>query len=468
MDVNLEREWNLFQKTFIKTHYTSCGYSGTDADERRFAFDEQSPKEEEEEPAVANEKDEDDDGAVDEDEYPQFNMIPSINTKTQSGNLQLSTKSNVLKLNTDTVPYMELFWKTPVMPYMLAKEGIVRKEIMIALPTPERAEEYFQRRNRYLHNYKDQIVSERILPLNRGSSSINNQATTILFSNDAESTHIPYRGPQDTRSLHVGICQKEIECKKREERKAFPNCFVFYLRWSRNGGKTFEESHIKIFSTGKIDMPGINCPRQLHHIKELIQKLVFPLPMLEAIHLIDSPLRDSNTFWQTFDDAKVVLVNAEFQCNFRIQLQKLRDLLFTNYKLKSELKNETPGLKCSLFVRRNLSLNNVQQTFIVDPEDEFAAKRSLSVKTKYFKITYTFFQSGEVLVSGACPEEIIEFTFAFMKNVLLINWKSILAVHPRSQTKKSKKLQYVSKCKFSISFPYLLHTVLDRKVDWRL
>ena len=471
---SLQTDWEQFRRDFVSSRFTSCGYAGSDGIDRNVPS---SITRKRTESSISNnnennehqkeEKEEHGDDDVDDEEDDQT-WIPIINTRREDNQLQLSTKSNVLKLHIEHIDYQELFWRTPVMPYMLPKEGIVRKEMMITLTSEEKANEYFQRRDNYVSRCTNELVSERVLPLQRGLGNNLKPSPTPSITNQLffPPFEIGFRGNHDARSLHVGVCQKEIECKKREERKAFPNCFVFYLRWSRNQGLTFEESHIKIFSTGNIDMPGINDPHLLMHVKQLIQQLVFPPTTLTSLGLQNTALSDSSSFWEIIQQAKVVLVNAEFQCNFTIDNVKLRDLFISSFGIKSELKNETPGLKCSLFVRRNLPLSSAAQSFKLDPEDEFNTKRSNCMKEKYFKITYTFFQSGEVLVSGACPETIIHFSFEFIRNVLLQNWKLIRSFIPRGHTKKAKKLRYVSKCKYTVRYDHLLETILD-PTDWR-
>lgn len=478
----IDSEWIQFRAQFLRNHYTSSGYTGCDADERgeaaaaaaaTEATATATPKikeEQENEVLVSEPEEEEEEDALEGDSCSggggsSGDLIPFINTRTSDGRLNISTKSNVLKLNVSAVPYVDLFWKTPVMPYLLPREGIVRKELMVQLTTQQKADEYFRRRDAYVNRYPDQMISERMLPISsaRGAAAGSGGLRFAPFETEEK-----YRGVHDARSLHVGVCQKEIECKKREERKAFPNCFVFYLRWSRDGGLTFEESHIKIFSTGKIDMPGINCSRQLSHVKELIQRLVFSPAMIRAVGLredlrVESPPPSACL---SSEEAKVVLVNAEFQCNFCINTTRLRDLLFRKFGLKSELKNETPGLKCALFVRKNAPLSRKEQNFQLAPEDELVHRQNKTVREQHYKITYTFFHSGEVLVSGACPEVFLLFTFDFIKEVMLENWRAIQSDAPRTNTKKAKKLRYVSKCKYTVRFQHLLDNILSPN-DWR-
>jgi hypothetical protein len=448
----IDDEWRHFRSAFLKNHFTSSGYAGCDADDR---WDDLSPpllllqpERDEEGNAVEEEKAEQEEEEAEEEEEEIF--VPAINTRRKDGRLSISTKSNVLKLAWDHVPYIELFWKTPVMDYLSPSEGIVRKELMISLSSIDKATAYFDRRDRYCQLYPDQVVTERLLPLARGPTSDLRKSENRLMFPPFDRT---WRGSQDTRSLHVGICQKEIECKKRDQRKAFPNCFVFYLRWSRDPFTTlFEESHIKIFSTGKIDMPGLNNEQQSIHVEQLIQDWVFPPAMFDVLHL--SP---PSTLWKRFPEAKIVLMNAEFQCNFPLQTNALRDLLLQQYRLSSELKNENPGLKCTLYLDSRLPLSLPEQTFRL-PDEGAAAHCG--------KVTYTFFHSGEVLVSGACLESMLLFTFDFIRHVLLTHWKEIRSTAIRQHSKKAKKMQYVSKCKIPITFDHLVHQVLN-PTDWR-
>ena len=64
---------------------------------------------------------------------------------------------------------------------------------------------------------------------------------------------------KDVRKISVGLYKKDIisfKCKKR----SFYNCFVVIIRIKHEN--SFKELHVKIFNTGKLEIPGIkdeNC-----------------------------------------------------------------------------------------------------------------------------------------------------------------------------------------------------------------
>ena len=60
---------------------------------------------------------------------------------------------------------------------------------------------------------------------------------------------------KDVRKISIGISKKDMLTNRTKKKGAFYNCFVIILRVFEE--IKFKEYHIKIFNTGKIELPGI-------------------------------------------------------------------------------------------------------------------------------------------------------------------------------------------------------------------
>ena len=60
---------------------------------------------------------------------------------------------------------------------------------------------------------------------------------------------------KDIRKISVGISKKDIISYRIKKKSAFYNCFVMIMRIKLDG--IYKEYHIKIFNTGKIEIPGV-------------------------------------------------------------------------------------------------------------------------------------------------------------------------------------------------------------------
>ena len=139
----------------------------------------------------------------------------------------------------------KVFWKIPVIRYVHPVEGVIKKQIKFSTTSKAEYEEIMTR------------ISREKCCDNQEIENIDNPDGRIKF--------------KDQRKINIGLCKKDIlncRCKKK---RAFFNCFVLIVRvedeMSPPGARTFKEMHIKVFNTGKIEVPGIqndasfqNCP----------------------------------------------------------------------------------------------------------------------------------------------------------------------------------------------------------------
>ena len=84
--------------------------------------------------------------------------------------------------------------------------------------------------------------------------------TETETSGNEEATYV-----HEQRMLNVGLCKKDLLATKKQKHKekgAFCNCVVVVLRILHDG--SFAEVHIKIFESGKLEIPGVKDDRLVH------------------------------------------------------------------------------------------------------------------------------------------------------------------------------------------------------------
>lgn len=292
---------------------------------------------------------------------------------TQISDIYISTKTNIIYLNNEVDIY-NIFWKLPVIDYDLICEGIVKKQVKISCINTEELENI----NKLLENEK--IYSSFII------NSINNPEGRIKFK------HI--------QKISVGISKKDLITNKIKEKSAFYNCFVMIVRVLYED--LYHEIHVKIFNTGKIEIPGIKCNKMFEYI---INKIVYIL----------TPYYPNCNIWNSSNKIDTILINSNFYCNFNIKRQELYNKLRLKYNIHTCYDPcSYPGIQC-VFYYNNLA-DKLQQTGYIDKNID---------KSNYTKISFMIFRTGSILIVGKCNEEMINFVYNFIKNIIITEYSDI-------------------------------------------
>ena len=112
---------------------------------------------------------------------------------------------------------------------------------------------------------------------------------------------------KDTRKLSIGVSKKDLLSYRCKKKSAFYNCFVLILRMKI--ADSFKEFHVKVFNTGKLEIPGVQS--DINFQKILIQVLDTLQPFIE------------NKLDYVADTFETVLINSNFNCGFFINREIL-------------------------------------------------------------------------------------------------------------------------------------------------
>ena len=335
--------------------------------------------------------------------------------------LYVSTKTKVLFLDKH-LDIFDIFWKIPVVPYWHPQQGVVKKQIKIVSNSPEEFTAY----NEHLKNvpyYHEHVIKQ-----------INNPgARRIKF--------------RDERKITVGISKKDIMNCRGKVKNAFYNCFAIILRFSYKD--EFKEIHVKIFNTGKMEIPGILDSSFLEIIKGMILETVNPL--------IDNPDNRVCFVDNTHDDS--VLINSNFNCGFYINREKLHTILRSSkYNIEAVYDPcSYPGVKCKYYFQHENGYDKKKQNGTIQNMDYQNKMSELNVNNKYTEVSFMIFRTGSCLIVGNCSEEILYFIFDFIKELLANEYHQI-STSTEIVLQKTKKTK-IRKRNITVTSAYFKDTI---------
>jgi hypothetical protein len=315
--------------------------------------------------------------------------------------LYISTKTKVLFLN-QPIDINGVFWKIPVNEYWRPMDGVVKKQMKIVSKSKEEFDEY-KAKLENIPYYTENIIKQIDNPA----------ARRIKF--------------KDERKITIGISKKDIMNCRGKVKNAFYNCFAIILRFKYEGA--FREIHVKVFNTGKLEIPGILNTKLLDVVKGMILDLLRP-NIDSLVEFIDTNSEDN------------VLINSNFNCGYFINREKLHSILRGNkYRIETAYDPcSYPGVKCKFYYNNDLDSEDVRQNGQILPEDRAMKMSELGDNKKYTEISFMIFRTGSCLIVGNCTERILKFVFEFIKKMLAAEYQNIhvLTEEPVNKNKKVK------------------------------
>jgi TATA-box binding protein (TBP) (component of TFIID and TFIIIB) len=291
----------------------------------------------------------------------------------KASDIYISTKSKIAYLN-KPIDLNTVFWKLPIIRYTTPKNGIVKKQMKFNSSSQKEVDAIKECLD------KEYYYSEQIL-------------TSVNSPSGAKDWF------KDVRKISIGMSQKDILSYRSKQKCAFYNCFVIILRILMNDNDNnvdpiFKEFHVKIFNTGKVEIPGIRTDEQLNSVLENI--LIYLRP------IVCSDL-DYN------GECDTVLINSNFSCGFFINREVLFDILTKNYNIQCIYDPcSYPGIQCKFYYDK--SKPSSEQSGIRQHTDLSGSGTIV--------VSFMIFRTGSILIVGMCNEDILEQVYIFIKNVL--------------------------------------------------
>jgi len=297
---------------------------------------------------------------------------PSENRQPVCSNIYISTKTKISYLNTP-IDIKKVFWSIPISPYSTPNECIIKKQIKVSTTDPKELEEIKEllKNEKY---YQEQEIEH-----------IDNPEGRIKFKVQLK--------------INVGLCKKDILNYRCKLKRAFFNCFVLIMRIKDQSGDGFKEMHIKVFNTGKLEIPGIQTDESLTHVLEL---LILILKPIVGPHINFIP-----------DKCETVLINSNFNCGYFINRDKLYNILKYKYRINSNYDAcSYPGIQSKFYYIPGNDIQTGQQTPMCENQTAY-------------EISFMIFRTGSVLIVGRCDEPVLYCIYDFLKKLLETEYPEI-------------------------------------------
>ncbi len=296
--------------------------------------------------------------------------------------LNISTKTKIIYLNT-SIELENIFWKIKLINYIDNNDGVIKKQIKIQTNS---INDYNNVQNK-IKEYDNYFVEQN-----------------VLYTTEEHS--VRQDNFKDVRKINIGITKKDIISYRSKQKSAFYNCFVIILRIFFQ--EQFREIHVKIFNTGKMEIPGIHNDDLFEIVKNKILNILQP-------HFMDEINFKENS-------CETVLVNSNFNSGFNINRQNMYNILRNKYNISASFDPcSYPGIQC----KYNISNNK--------------------------NISFMIFRTGSILIVGKCSDEQLYNTYDFIKELLKDNYYDIYDSYIEEDKnenknkvkKKKKKIIYV-------------------------
>jgi len=293
--------------------------------------------------------------------------------KPEPSPIYISTKTIIAFLD-QPLELTPLFWAVAVLPYNTPREGVVKKQMKFNCATPSEV------------------------------ADIEAQVAACPYAYSSIIAHVESASKfKDVRKVTVGLSKKDLLCHRSKPKGAFYNCFVVIVRVFVDAA--FREFHVKVFNTGKIEVPGI---QEEHHLRHVVTVLMAALNAVVPVAYVPQ-------------SEEIVLINSNFNCNYFINREQLYTVLRETYNLSAVYDPcSYPGIQCKIY-------------FTPDCQISVAPGPTL------LPVSVMIFRTGSVLIVGKCNEPVLHAVYAYLNELFSTEFASIVDLNCALVVKKDPK-----------------------------
>jgi TATA-box binding protein (TBP) (component of TFIID and TFIIIB) len=166
-------------------------------------------------------------------------------------------------------------------------------------------------------------------------------------------------------------------------------------------GAEFREFHIKVFNTGKMEIPGIQ------------NDLMFEEVLTNVIKTLQPHIETVLCYNQKSD---TVLINSNFNCGYYINREVLSDILKYKYNIQCIYDPTSyPGIQCKFYFNPEKGIQTGSQ---LSEEDRILYKNIVEV-------SFMIFRTGSILIVGMCDDSVLYIIYEYLKKILITEYKEI-------------------------------------------
>lgn len=311
---------------------------------------------------------------IEDEDIISADLCQDINNECpKASDIYISTKTKIAYLNSFIV-LKDIFWQIPIMPYALPRNGVVKKQMKFNSMSQDELDDITCRLKNEVY-FEVQIITH-----------IDNPTGRIKF--------------KDTRKVSIGLSRKDLVSYRCKKKSAFYNCFVMILRMKIND--IFKEFHVKVFNTGKLEIPGVQS-------EEIFNKI-----LLEVIYILQPYIKEKLDYKENTNET--VLINSNFNCGFYINREALYDILKIKYNIQAIYDPcSYPGIQCKFYYNPE---TDIQKGCQISEENKKLYK---NIK----EVSFMIFRTGSVLIVGRCDENVLRIIYNYLKIILNNEFKNI-------------------------------------------
>jgi len=299
--------------------------------------------------------------------------IPKCSELYISTTTKISYLSSLIDIN-------KCFWQIPIIPFTTTSVGVIKKQMKYTFKTEEEVQ-LIENKLKYYPYYNLQQLSY-----------VNNKDKNIY---------------KDIRKINIGICEKDIISYRCRKKSAFYNCFVLIFRVQDEIDESkFKEAHVKVFNTGKLELPGIKSDKS--H-QQIINCLIAIFSEYCGLNIICK------------NEHETVLINSNFTCGFCLNREIFTNILKTQYNIHTSYDPcSYPGIRSQIYVNGK-------------------------------KISFMIFRTGSVLIVGKCELIDIYCLYNQIKDIFYKEYSNIVVndsyikISSVKHKKTRKKIMLISK-----------------------
>ena len=312
--------------------------------------------------------------------------------------LYISTKTKIAFLNW-MIPLNNVFWNISIQPYQIPEEGVIKKQMKISCHCKEES-----------LAVDAKIATHTMAIVDILAKVDNPHARRVKF--------------KDVRKVSVGLCRKDLISHRAKKKGAFYNCFVLILRMKIDPlakCSRFKEVHVKVFNTGKVEIPGARTDGLFTRSLDLLVRTLQPLTK-------DTLSYDPTAF-------KTVLINSNFSCGYFIDRVRLSNILKYDYGLHVIYDPcSYPGIQCKFYY----NVDNPKSDGRCCCPQRCSKKGRGAGQNQCLEISFMVFRTGSVLIVGRCEESVLRKVYAFVSKTLFREYSSITMGLYQPKSKRNK------------------------------
>jgi TATA-box binding protein (TBP) (component of TFIID and TFIIIB) len=328
-------------------------------------------------------------------------------TRPKCTPIYVSTKTKISYL-TCQIDIHAVFWNIPVLKYAVPMEGAIKKQMKFSTSDPNELAEFQAKLKQEVACVNEFVIEH-----------IENPEGRIKF--------------KDQRKISIGLCKKDIVSYRIKQKRAFFNCFVVILRIvdEDDEHRNFKEMHVKVFNTGKLEIPGLKTDAMLHKVQALLVCILRPI------------VGDGLDFQR--NQCETVLINSNFKCGYYINRDALYHLLKYKYRINCNYDAcSYPGIQCKFFYVQGLHAGEQTGQQPAHSMDDATTmtnkhKKSCNDTKAHYEISFMIFRTGSVLIVGKCNEDVLHEIYEFIRTMLETEYMKIGKCLVSTDTSLDKK-----------------------------